>query len=155
MSEPGTTHRPVPTPDRDSRPWWEALARHELALQRCDACAAWRWPARAICGRCASFDATWTPVTGRATVASWIVNHHTFSAAFESPYAVVTVRLDEQPDLLLVGSWSAPIDDLAIGAPVEVVFDDVVPGAADGGSGTEDEGHGAVTLLSWRPAATA
>ena len=31
MTEPT---RPVPHPDRDSRPWWDALARHELLLQR-------------------------------------------------------------------------------------------------------------------------
>src|SRR5690606_20702017 len=106
---------PLPTPDRDSRPWWEALSRHELALQRCDACATWRWPARAMCGRCGSFDLTWEPTGGRGAIASWVVNHHSFSAAFASPYAVVTVRLDEQPDLLLVGSFRGEIAELAVG----------------------------------------
>ena len=119
--------RPVPHADRDSLPWWEALARHEFVLQRCAACEAWRWPARAICNRCASFDWRWEPAGGRGTVASWIVTRHAFLPGFEAPYAVLTVRLDEQEDLLLPGSFAGAADDaaLAIGAAVTVAFDDV------------------------------
>src|SRR5581483_1309903 len=97
--------RPLPYPDRDSRPWWEALARRELILQRCGSCGAFRWPARAICNRCGSLEADWAAASGRATVASWIVNHHSFSPAFASPYVVVLARLEEQDDLLLPGGY--------------------------------------------------
>jgi uncharacterized OB-fold protein len=132
------TTRPLPHPDRDSQPWWEALARHELRFQRCTACGAWRWPPRAICNRCGSFDAAWEPVSGRGTIAGWIVNHHTFSADFPSPYAVMLVRLEEQDDCKLVGSFRGDVDALRTGLPVRAVFDDV----ADG-----------VTLLAWEQAA--
>ncbi len=91
--------------DRDSEPWWEALARHELVQQRCAGCGTWRWPPRARCGRCGSPDWAWEPVSGRATVASWIVNHHSFLAGLEPPYTVVLVRLDEQDDVLIPGAW--------------------------------------------------
>jgi uncharacterized OB-fold protein len=128
--------RPVPHPDRDSAPWWEALARHELLMPRCTQCRAWRFPPRAICNRCGSFDHAWEPLSGHGTVASWIVNHHAFSADFDPPYAVVTVRLDDQDDVLVVGSFSGAIGDLATGLPVRAVFDDVGDG---------------VTLLSWSP----
>jgi uncharacterized protein len=133
----------VPIVDRDSRPWWEALARHELVLQRCDACAAWRWPARAICGRCGSFAWSWQPISGRGEIVSWVVNHHAFSTAFPSPYAVVTVRLAEQDDVALLGSWQADVAVLRIGLAVVARFDDVdVP-----------DGDPPVTLLAWTPAA--
>lgn len=135
------TVRPLPAMDRDSRPWWEALARHELTLQRCDRCSAWRWPARAICNRCSSFESTWTPVSGRGDVVSWVVNRHAFTADFESPYAVLTVRLAEQRDVAMLGSYVGALDALRIGLPVEAVFDDVVD--ADGTT---------FTLLSWRAA---
>jgi uncharacterized OB-fold protein len=110
--------------DRDSTPWWEALASHEFILQRCDSCQAWRWPARAICNRCASFDWQWQPASGDATVASWVVTHHGFMAGFEAPYAVLTVRLAEQEDLMLIGSFAGSAHDpgLEIGAPLEAVF---------------------------------
>jgi uncharacterized OB-fold protein len=129
--------RPVPHPDRDSGPWWDALARHELRFQRCARCRAWRFPPRAICNRCGSFDHDWEPVSGRATVASWIVNHHAFSTDFTPPYAVVTVRLDEQDDVLVIGSFAGDLRQLHTGSRVIATFDDV----ADG-----------VTLLSWLPA---
>jgi len=130
----GPAARPVPHADRDSAPWWEALTRHELLMPRCAQCRAWRFPPRAICNRCGSFDHAWEPLSGSGTVASWIVNHHAFSADFVPPYAVVTVRLDDQDDVLVVGSFNGAIDDLATGLPVRAVFDDVVDG---------------VTLLSW------
>ena len=134
MDEPA---RPLPHPDRDSRPWWELLARHELRLQRCATCAAWRWPPRAICNRCASFEFTWAPLSGRGTVASWIVNHHAFSAEFPSPYAVVLVQLAEQDDCKLIGSFAGAIDSLRPGLEVRAAFEDVAAG---------------VTLLTWEPA---
>jgi uncharacterized OB-fold protein len=131
------TTRPVPQPDRDSQPWWDALARHELRFQRCTSCRAWRWPPRAICNRCGSFGTAWEPVSGRGTVAGWIVNHHAFSSDFASPYAVILVRLDEQDDCKLVGSFRGAIEALHAGLPVRAVFDDVAEGT---------------TLLAWEQA---
>ncbi len=135
---------PPPPVDRDSAPWWEALARHELVLQRCAGCGTWRFPPRAICNRCSSFEWSWEPVSGRGTVASWVVNHHGFSDAFGSPYTVVLVRLDEQDDVLVLGAWSGAADgtDVQMGLPVAVGFDDV-PARDDAP---------AFTRLQWRPA---
>ena len=137
------TERPLPYPDRDSRPWWEALARHELVLQSCE-CGTRRWPARAMCNRCGSFEWSWVPATGRGTVASWIVNHHSFNPSFQSPYVVLDVRLDDQDDIIMPGGYAGPGDgsDLAVGLPVVVDFEDVsVP-----------EGTDPVTVLRWRRA---
>jgi uncharacterized OB-fold protein len=128
--------RPVPHPDRDSAPWWDALARHELLLQRCAQCRAWRFPPRALCNGCGSFDFEWEPASGHGTIASWVVNHHAFSNDFVPPYAVVMVRLDDQDDVLLIGSFTGAVDDLFTGLRVQAGFDDV----ADG-----------ITLLSWSP----
>ena len=133
----GESTPPLPHPDRDSRPWWDLLARHELRLQRCATCGAWRWPPRAICNRCASFEFTWAPLSGRGTVASWIVNHHAFSAEFPSPYAVVLVQLAEQDDCKLIGSFAGAIESLRPGLEVRAAFEDVAAGA---------------TLLTWEPA---
>lgn len=123
-SPPG---RPAPQADRDSLEWWEALARHVFVLQRCTSCRAWRWPARALCNRCHSFDWAWESASGTGRVASWIVTHHAFLPGFTAPYAVLTVRLVEQEDLLLPGSYAGPAEDprLRVGAPVRVGFDDL------------------------------
>lgn len=132
--------RLVPQVDRDSAPWWDSLGQHRFVLQRCLRCRAWRWPARAICGRCGSFDWSWAPASGRGTVASWTVNHHTFDPAFRSPYTVVFVRLDEQEDIVMPGSLAADTEVVSIGTPVDVEYLDV---PVEDGS--------AVTLLAWRP----
>ena len=138
MSAP--VSRPVPNADRDSLPWWEALARHEFVLQRCARCTAWRWPARGICNRCGSFEWEWQPASGRGTIASWVVTRHAFLPGFEAPYAVLTVRLQEQDDILLIGGLSGRADDpaLAIGAAVTADFVDI--------AGSDPPR----TLLSWR-----
>ncbi len=124
---------PLPVPDRDSAPWWEALGRHELVVQSCRACGRLRWPPRAMCGECASFEWAWLPVSGRATVVSWIVNHHRFGDAFPERYAVVAARLDEQDDIVIPAGFEE--DDPAVGTPVAAAYHD----------------EGAATLLRWRP----
>ena len=97
--------KPVPRPDRDSQPYWEFIRKGELRLQRCDRCGTWRFPPRAICGKCHSFDSTWTATRGLGRVTSWITTHQVFAPALRSevPYHVVQVALDEQPDLILPG----------------------------------------------------
>ena len=119
--------RPLPHPDRDSQPWWDALARHELRFQRCTACGTWRWPPRAICGRCGSLEWSFVAASGTGTIASWIVNRHGFGGAFPLPSTAILVRLAEQDDLLLPGGWAGAADgsDLAMGMEVRVGFDDV------------------------------
>jgi len=63
-----------------------------------------------------------------------VVNHHPFSDEFTTPYAVVTVRLDEQDDMLVIGSYRGDVAGIRAGLPVRASFDDAAPG---------------VTLLSW------
>ncbi len=136
--------RPRPAVERDSTPWWDALARHELVCARCAECGRWRWPPRALCGACGSLEWAFAPVSGAGTVASFVVNRHGFGGAFPLPSTVVLVRLAEQDDLLLPGGWSGAPDGagLTIGLAVRVGFEDV-PGDADADP---------YTLLSWRPA---
>ena len=135
---------PLPEPDRDSLPWWEAVREHRLTVQQCAECAALRWPARACCNRCGSWSWEWLEPSGRGTIASWIVSHHAFSGGDPSPYVVVSVRLDEQPDVVIPGAYAGAADgtDLRMGLPVEVGFEDV-----GGGEPAER-----ATVLRWHPA---
>ncbi len=133
-----TSKRIVPYPDRDSAPWWQAVARHETVHQRCDDCCTWRWPPRALCGECGSLAWSWQPVAGTGTVISCIRTHHAFLPGFHAPYHTVFVSIDEQPDIVMLGSWhhdNAP----SVGMRVRVFFDDV-----DG----YDE---PITLIGWLP----
>jgi len=115
---------PLPVLDRDSRPWWEAVARHELNVQACEQCGRLRWPPRAMCGSCGSFSWRWTPASGRGLVASWIVNRHPFFPGMAVPSVVVTVRLGDADDVLIPGGWAGSPDGsgLRVGLPVQVGF---------------------------------
>jgi uncharacterized protein len=128
---------PLPVFDRDSRPWWEAVARHQLTMQACEGCGRRRWPPRALCGHCGSFSWRWIPASGRGVLASWIVNRHPFFPGMEVPSVVVLVRLDDAEDVLVPGGWSGAPDGSALrtGLPVRV--------------GYEENAEG-VTLLVWQ-----
>ncbi|GAA3949887.1 OB-fold domain-containing protein [Actinomadura viridis] len=130
---------PRPEPDRDSAPWWEAVRRHELTVQRCEGCGTLRFPARAVCNRCRGRAWEWVPARGTGRVYSWIVNHQVFMPAMagEVPFPVLLVRLDDGEDLLMYGDLvDGSPGDLEPGLPVEAVFLDV------------DE---STTLVGWRP----
>jgi len=127
---------PLPVADRDSAPWWERLARHEFAVQRCGSCATPRFPPRAFCPRCRTESVRWEVVEPAGTVVSWVVSHQAFGPGAAGPYVVVMVELAAVPGGFAYGGWRAGREP-AGGEAVRGVYDDVSPG---------------MTLLNWRPA---
>ena len=95
----------APVPDRDSAPYWAALADGLLKLQHCPSCGRWTWPPRPICSGCQNEGMKWEPVAGTGEVHSWIVTHQVYAPTFVDlvPYTIVLVRLDEQDDILVPG----------------------------------------------------
>lgn len=122
------SQRPLPRITPDNRPFWEAARRHELRLQRCGECGRFWYPPGPVCPDCLAEHFEWSQVSGRGIISSWVVFHKAYFPAFaaEIPYAVVQVELEEGPRLIssLVGISR---EEIRIGIPVEVVFDDVTP----------------------------
>jgi hypothetical protein len=120
--------KPLPRIDEESRGFWEGLARHELGVQRCRACGTVRFYPRAVCPACLSGDTEWRRASGRGTVYSFTVTRQNQAPGFreEVPYVLAVVELEEGVRLMtnIVG---CPPDQVRIGMPVEVVFDDVTP----------------------------
>lgn len=124
-----------PTPQPAPRPWsppgeltrgfWDAAAEHRLVIQRCDECGTWRHYPQERCPQCTSDAWTWQAVSGRGTIYTFTVTHQAFHPywADRVPYAVATIELDEGVRLV---SDLPPTDTdrVAIGAPVEVFFDE-------------------------------
>ena len=121
-----TVAPPVPEVTPEMAPFWEAAHRHTLVVQRCADCGRYRFPARDVCSHCLSREASWVPVSGRGTVFSLTVMHHAYHPAFEVPYAVVVVELEEGARMLtnVVG---CPLRTIEIGMPVEVTFEELTP----------------------------
>ena len=132
---------PLPELDADTAPFWEASIRGELVIQACSACDALRHPPRPMCPRCRSLESEWRPMSGRATIWSYVVPHPPLLPAFMpvAPYNVCIVALEEDPTIRLVGNLvaepGAPINSIdpstiEIGAPVRVVFEQVADDVA-------------------------
>jgi uncharacterized OB-fold protein len=127
--------------DEIARPFWDACARGELVVQRCEDCGLLTHPPRPMCPRCRSLARGWATMSGRGTVWSYVVPHPPLLPAYTdlAPYLVVVVALDEQPvdsplGLRMVGNLVAEpgaainsVDPatVRIGEAVRVVFEQV------------------------------
>ncbi len=120
--------QPLPLPSLDDKPHWEGLKRHEFLLQKCADCDALQHPPRPMCPFCRSTNRTWQKASGRGTVYSYTVVYQATHPAWRDkiPYNGVVVELEEDVRVIsnLVG---VPVDQIRIGTPVEIVYDDVAP----------------------------
>ncbi len=118
--------RPRPKLERDTRGYWEALRKHQLAIQRCLECKAFRHHPRPMCPECHSLRFEWAPVSGRGTVYTYAIVTQRLHPHWkdEVPYNVVLVELEEGVRIVsnLVG---CPNESIRIGMPVKVRFEDV------------------------------
>ena len=133
--------RPVPFPDLETRPYWEAARAHRLELPKCGQCGRFRFPPKPRCSDCLSKDSRWVEVSGRGTVYTYCVMHDTLVPGIAPPYVVAVVELEEQPGLRLVANiLGAAPGDVRIGMAVEVEFQDL---------------NGEIALPQFHPALTA
>jgi uncharacterized OB-fold protein len=119
------TEKPIPAPTHETRPYWEGCKAHELRIQRCGECGNYQFPPRLYCTKCFGETIEWIKASGRAKVLSFTIVRRPVSPAFASdvPYVVALVTLDEGPTLMtnIIG---CPLEQVAIGMPVVVTFDD-------------------------------
>jgi uncharacterized protein len=123
----GEYTRPLPVPDGDTKPYWDAAREHRLVIQRCQVCQQAIFYPRSVCPRCMSDRIAWIEATGKGTVYSYTVVHRAPAQfAEDAPYVVAVVDLDEGVRLMTNVVGCAPAE-VRIGAEVEVTFDDVTP----------------------------
>jgi uncharacterized OB-fold protein len=122
-----------PVPDRDSKPYWQALAEGRLEIQQCRDCGHWSWPPRPICSKCQSDNLVWHEPSGRGEVHSWVVAHRPFAPALaeEVPYTIAMVRLDEEADVLIPGRLLRPYGDIHQGMRVRAAPQALGEGVGD------------------------
>jgi uncharacterized protein len=107
-----------------NRDFWTGGAAGELRFHRCQDCQNYIHPPLPMCSRCRSKDIAVEPVSGRATLASYSINHQPWMPGPELPYVVAIVELVEQPGLRLTTNLvNCPHDQIRSGMPVRVVFE--------------------------------
>ncbi len=118
------THRPLPSPNPLTAPYWQAAHQGELKLPHCEACAKFHFYPRAVCPHCGSTQLTWQAVSGAGEVYSFTVVHRAPSKGFEEllPYVVAVVALDEGPHLMTRLTHVSP-EAVHIGLRVTVAFE--------------------------------
>ena len=118
--------RPLPLADEVSAPFWQAARQGRLEIQRCSFCRHWIHAPALACPQCGSEDLVFEPVSGRGTLYSWTVLHHSPGPGFAGmlPLIVGIVELAEQPHLLLCANiLEAEPGDLRLGLPLKVCFE--------------------------------
>jgi len=121
-------NKPLPRPNADNKPFWDACKNHQLKFQKCHQCGLVRWPAALICPGCHSDQSEWIEVSGRGKVYSFAIYHQVFHPGFEGevPYVTASIELEEGPRLLSNVVNCRP-DQVYCEMPVAVLWEDVNP----------------------------
>ncbi len=116
--------RVLPALDDTNEFFWTSGADGRLRFLRCQGCGYFLHPPGPRCPRCGSTELAPEPVSGRGTVFTFTVNHQQWAGP-EDPWVIAIVALDEQDDLRLTTNVvDCPADQISIGQPVEVTFDE-------------------------------
>lgn len=112
---------PLPRPTSISRPHWEGCRQGVLRVQHCRACGAYVFIPQPLCSTCQSDALEWVDSSGNGQVYSYTVVHRPPRPAFETPYVVAIVELDEGWHMLTNLVGCAP-EDVSVGMRVQVEF---------------------------------
>lgn len=120
--------KPLPVTDEDTQPFWDYCKQHELRVQKCKSCGELHYPPSPICPHCLSMDLEWAKLSGKGEVYSFIVVRRRYHPGFapDIPYTVAIIETEESIRMLSNVVGCKP-EDVRIGMPVEVFFDDVTP----------------------------
>lgn len=120
-----SSNKPIPVPDAETKPYWDAALQHQLKLPHCNRCGLYVFPPKPICPNCLDAPMEWIKVSGRGTLYSFAVMHESYMRGFEAPYLIAQIELEEQSGLRLTVNLvdCDPLNAL-IGMPVIVTFED-------------------------------
>jgi uncharacterized protein len=102
--------------------WIDGCRLGELRLQRCSRCRSFQFYPRIMCAACLGQTLDWVPASGLGRVRSFTVVRRAISPAYEAPYVVALVELDEGPTLMSHVVDCAP-EAVRVGAPVRAAFE--------------------------------
>jgi len=117
---------PAPVLRGEERIYFEEARRRRLVHQRCDDCGERIFYLRTVCPSCWSDRLTVCESSGRGVVHTFTTQYRPGHPAFAGkvPYTAVLVDLDEGVRVLADLVDCAP-DEVHVGMPVSVVFDEV------------------------------
>ncbi len=122
---------PLPQPTIDDAPFWDACKKHILVIQRCAKCNTFRHTPVPVCYVCQSFDYDWVEVSGNGKIFSYVNVIYPAHSSLKDrvPFNVVVVEMPDAGNVRIVSNViDAPFEEIYVGMPVEVVFEDYPEG---------------------------
>jgi len=110
------TPPPGPQPNAETQAFWDAAARGQFLVRRCNACGRAHWYPRVVCPHCFSDRTDWERASGQGTLYAFTVMRRV-----PVPYAMAYVTLAEGPTML-TNIVNTDLDALYVGQPMRVVF---------------------------------
>ncbi|WP_405624862.1 OB-fold domain-containing protein [Streptomyces sp. NBC_00016] len=116
--------RPLPQPTLASTEFWGSGADGVLRIPHCGDCGRHFHPPLPVCPSCRSRAVALAPVSGRAVVVGFSVNHQTWLPNFPPPYVVAVVALAEDDRARLTTNIvGCEPDEVRVGLRVRVRFE--------------------------------
>ena len=117
----------MPRLDPDNTFFWTSGKDGKLRFLRCQDCGYYIHPPTPICPQCYRRNVQLEVVSGDATLWSYTINHQNWAPGCEEPFVIGLVEIAEQAGLRLTSNILTPVDRVAIGMPLHVVFEDHDP----------------------------
>ena len=122
----------IPVPDEVSKPFWDACNERRLIVQNCTACNRLQFPPERTCANCGSSDnLEWREVSGQGKILDYVVMHDSRLRLRQAdqPFNIAVIGLEEEPALHMMSNLpGTPVDQVPVGARVQVEFEEVAPG---------------------------
>lgn len=118
--------KPLPNPDENTQPFFDALTEHKLLLQYFPSADHYQFPYSDRCYKDWSTEWEWREAAGTGEVYSWVRMHQLYHPSWkeEIPYTLAVVQLDEGPRMN-TNLVHAAAEEVRVGMRVKVFFDDV------------------------------
>ena len=113
----------LPTPDAETRPFWDATREGRFLIRHCLECGKYHFYPRPFCPNCWSERVEWAEATGRAVLYTYSIVVSNDLPPFNErvPYVAAVVDLEEGPRVM-TNVVDCEFADLRVGMPVEVDY---------------------------------
>ena len=119
-------------PDELTKPHFDAANEGRLEMQNCSACNRLQNPPMPTCSQCKSADnLEWKVMSGKGKICNYGVVYDCPVRLLQEdqPFNLVVITLDDDPGIQMYSHLpGTPVDDVPVGAAVEVIFEETANG---------------------------
>ena len=119
-------------PDELTKPHFDAANEGRLEMQNCSACNRLQNPPMPTCSQCKSANnLEWKVMSGKGKIYNYGVAYDCPVRLLQEdqPFNLVVITLDDDPGIQMYSHLpGTPVDDVPVGAAVEVIFEETANG---------------------------